>query len=305
MSDPFIYTPASDISFDVGDDHFELRAGEEFEIPYSEDEYCQIRDFVVKANEASGNALDDGGILAALQTLCEEGGTPSNEVNSPPEPPTETDPSSTGTDIPPPWGVETSETLNAPPPPENADEITTSSPPPTTPYPISDYELVDDLFVRGVPPEDFEDALERVRRNEPLPGLPHWHFGLDNQEPPSQAVDPVDVFAGCYMLTVTDVQIPSRGFPLQLTRFYRSGPAYYDPWGYNWDHNYNVYLRELKDGGAAIWTGHLSEDVYRPNSDGGFDPPTGIFREPIPLIRFCAVSQNFWHGRLMVSIIVG
>jgi RHS repeat-associated protein len=222
--------------------------------------------------------------------------TSANDVN-PPSPPATTDDPSAPTpanptpDAPPPAEGDIAGTLGAPPAPENSNVVEAGDRVPgqsdgrplaqqirDSSDPLPPYDVPAILTEEGVPPEDIEHALEDIFRNEPLPDLPHWDHGLDNHEPPSQAVDPVDVFAGSYMSMITDVQIPSRGFPLQLTRFYRSGPAYYGPWGYNWDHSYNVYLRELRDGGAAIWTGHLSEHVYRPNPEGGFDPPTGIFR---------------------------
>src|SRR6202035_5618997 len=72
--------------------------------------------------------------------------------------------------------------------------------------------------------------------------------------------------------------------PLRLVRSYRSGTVSWGPWGYGWDHNYDLYLRELSDGSVAVWTGRFGEEVYKPAPAGGFDPPLGIFRklEPLP-----------------------
>lgn len=140
----------------------------------------------------------------------------------------------------------------------------------------TDAHLMDQLRERGTPLDGLDNELERVQRNEPTPGLPHFHFGRNNTPRPRAVVDPVDLFQGAFCLTVVDCQLPSRGVPLQLVRMYRSGMPFYGPWGFNWDHNYNVYLRPLLDGNAAVWTGRFSENVYRVQADGTFEPPLGI-----------------------------
>ena len=47
------------------------------------------------------------------------------------------------------------------------------------------------------------------------------------------------------------------------------------PFGFGWDHDYNVYLRELNDGGFALWTGQLHEQHFRSTGDG-FEPNPGF-----------------------------
>lgn len=220
-----------------------------------------------------------------LRRMCEDsGGSPARPSVPPPVPAPVTNPSDT--DVPP--EQRTAQNVNPPQPQirgmfsldppssfESSGDLTSDYGRAQNPRP--EHDIFADLLGQGVPPDQLEEAFQRIQHNEPPPEEPHPYFGLDNTNTPLQRVDPVDVFTGQYMLTVTDVQIPSRGFPIQLTRLYRSGPVYFGPWGYNWDHNYNVYLRELSDGGAAVWTGHLSEDVYKPAEDGSFDPPVGIF----------------------------
>jgi RHS repeat-associated protein len=91
----------------------------------------------------------------------------------------------------------------------------------------------------------------------------------------STAGDPVDLFNGALYLQETDVVIPNTIMPLRFVRSYRSGAASYGPLGWNWDHNYNLYLRELKNGDVALWRS-LHEDTY--HFDGAsFQPPRGIF----------------------------
>lgn len=142
---------------------------------------------------------------------------------------------------------------------------------------LHDYDLANLLARDGVPPDDLESWLQAILRNEPPHGQPSPSFSLDNGELNSVA-DPVLTFSGQFALTLTDIEVPSRGFPLRLVRVYRSGPVYFGPWGYNWDHNYNAFLRELADGSIAVWTGSLNEDVYQ-LSPTGFEAPLGVFRK--------------------------
>lgn len=102
---------------------------------------------------------------------------------------------------------------------------------------------------------------------------------LNNEQPQQQtnAGDPVDIFSGSFYLQETDLEVPNTILPLAFTRTYRSGIAVYGPLGWNWDHNYNLYLRELNDGNIALWR-NLHEDIYR--FDGAnFEPPRGVFEK--------------------------
>ncbi|HVZ38854.1 MAG TPA: RHS repeat-associated core domain-containing protein, partial [Candidatus Kapabacteria bacterium] len=98
---------------------------------------------------------------------------------------------------------------------------------------------------------------------------------------PSQAGDPVDLFRGAFTIIENDISVP--GTPLALVRTYRSGQAFPGPFAWNWDHNHNIYLRELQPaessatGDVARWTGALREDIFR-NNGAGFDPPRGVFQ---------------------------
>ena len=106
------------------------------------------------------------------------------------------------------------------------------------------------LSSQGIPDDQLDKALQDILHNNAPDGKPHPIFGLDNRIRLDNVVDPVIVFTGQYSLSITDIQIPSRGFPLQLTRVYCSGTVFFGPLGYNWDHNYNVSLRELIGGGT-------------------------------------------------------
>lgn len=232
----------------------------------------------------SGDRETASGIQAA------ELGCPGERIKSPPET-TTTPPELPSSDKAPPQNESSAQELKAPAPDTHV-EVSREPVPPgksdgrslSEQYydpqnPKQDFDIASILNSQGTPPSDLDQALQRIIRNEPPEGKPHPNFGLDDRQGLDTIADPVIIFTGQYSLTVTDVEIPSRGFPLQLTRTYLSGSVYYGPWGYNWDHNYNGYLRELTDGGVAIWTGQLREEVYKVDASGGFESPVGVFRK--------------------------
>jgi RHS repeat-associated protein len=103
----------------------------------------------------------------------------------------------------------------------------------------------------------------------------------EQTQSPVLVSDPVDPFSGAYAAQETDLSIPNTILPLTFVRSYRSGVPAYGPLGWNWDHNFNLYLRELATGDVALWR-TLHEDVFR-QTGGGFEPPRGVFEllEPV------------------------
>jgi RHS repeat-associated protein len=89
--------------------------------------------------------------------------------------------------------------------------------------------------------------------------------------------DPVDLFTGRLALSQSDLTLTTATSPLTFVRSYQSGSTYYGPFGWAWDHNHNQYLREMNNGGVAVWNGDLSEHLFRP-SGADFEPPMGVFR---------------------------
>jgi hypothetical protein len=87
--------------------------------------------------------------------------------------------------------------------------------------------------------------------------------------------------------------VPSPFFELALVRRYLSGAPFWGPFGFNWDHNWNVYLRELASGDVARGTGALHEDVFR--WDGAdLRPPRGVFEllERLPNQRYLVRARH-------------
>lgn len=93
-----------------------------------------------------------------------------------------------------------------------------------------------------------------------------------------KVADPVNPFTGEFYIEKVDFELPSVGFPFVFIRTYKSGRTFFGPFGYNWDHNYNVYLRILNNGSIAINTGGLHEDIYTDSGDSiVYNPPRGVF----------------------------
>lgn len=147
---------------------------------------------------------------------------------------------------------------------------------------------VEELIGRQVPPPasatDFDALIRQTLRNE-VPGEPHPSHSEPSARRRAVDADPVDLHSGAFTTTVADLLVPSPYFPIEMTRRYRSGRPYFGPFGFGWDHAYNVYLRPMKDGGMAFWTGELREDHFIAR-DGGFVPCAGmacsLARRPAP-----------------------
>ena len=146
-------------------------------------------------------------------------------------------------------------------------------------HPMQDFDIVQNLTEQGFTGNALDEALKRIIRNDPPLGKSHPVFSRDDNTLSETTADPIVLFTGQFAVSVTDLEIPSRGFPILFTRSYRSGEPFFGSMGYNWDHNYNMYLRPLTNGGVAVWTGEYREEIYNLLPSGLFDAPTGIFRK--------------------------
>ncbi len=254
---------------------------------------CELVALVDAITRQTGRGTGDG-TPEGMEKVREECRASQGGADAPLAPPdtpaVDSDPSPPEKDGAPPGGEESSETLNAPDPPL-ASEVEGEPRLPGEPddrsaaeqlldpqLPRSDFEVADNLARRGLTPDQISDELENARRNLPPPAAPHPEFSRNLRRPLDATVDPVLLFSGQFQLTVTDVEIASAGFPLRFTRLYRSGITFFGPLGFNWDHNYNVYIRRLDGGRVAVWTGALAEEVYTP-APGGFEAPFAVFRK--------------------------
>ena len=125
---------------------------------------------------------------------------------------------------------------------------------------------------------DAGDAPEDEPKR-PADGEPHSTHGGEKSNDRNNAGDPVDIFSGAFYLEETDLIIPNTIVPFSFTRFYLSGAASFGPFGWNWDHNFNLFIRELNTGDIALWR-NLHEHVYK--FDGiSFEPPRGVFEKMV------------------------
>ena len=96
-----------------------------------------------------------------------------------------------------------------------------------------------------------------------ITGLPT--FPLAQQEPyrnPDMGPLGVVLSTGEFQITVTDFEIPGRGFPFRLTRTYRSRKdGNRSVLGYNWQLNYDEYLTP----GTVSNPGRIPRVMYMPN----------------------------------------
>lgn len=119
-----------------------------------------------------------------------------------------------------------------------------------------------------------EDPPPEEEPERPPEGLPDPNARERGQQTTTGA-DPVDLFTGEFRLTETDLSVPDTVMPLTFVRSYRSGPGTMGPLGWNWEHNYHVYVRELTSGDVALWRDQ--HEVVFTASGAGYASPRGVF----------------------------
>jgi RHS repeat-associated protein len=159
-----------------------------------------------------------------------------------------------------------------------------------SPYDVNPQRPTDDIYAPNNPtrpevavdslkpdatPDEAQALIDFLLQNRPMEGQPDPSRSGETTRFPSKLGDPVDLFRGLLSITNVDLQVPTPLLPLRLVRRYESARPYFGPWGFGWDHNFNVYLRELADGGVARWTGELHEDYFRWTGDA-FEPERGV-----------------------------
>ena len=221
---------------------------------------CEMKRFLAAFRGANPNSGIDEATENWLQTLedeCPETANPVIPQPAPVTPPSDVNPNTAGGD---------SAALQGAPAPPTSGRV-------------------------GGTPEDDGTASASGSTDEPdrpPDGEPHPTHGGERPQVRTGAGDPVDLFNGAFYLEINDLQIPNTIMLLGFTRFYRSGAAAYSPLGWNWDHNHNLYLRQLETGNIALWR-NLHEDVY--TFDGAdYESPKGKFEK---LERVAGLVQVF------------
>ena len=159
--------------------------------------------------------------------------------------------------------------------------------------PASEGQVQQQAMAEGQDLETASKTVERGLRGDPPEGEERSTHTGDVAQQAAQGGDPVDLVSGRLALMSVDLEVPSPFFELALVRRYLSGAPFWGPFGFNWDHNWNVYLRELASGDVARGTGALHEDVFR--WDGAtFVPPRGVFEllERLPNQRYFVRARH-------------
>jgi RHS repeat-associated protein len=96
--------------------------------------------------------------------------------------------------------------------------------------------------------------------NSKLPDTLEQSSNSSTQGDSKTGGDPMILFAGQFYHQVTDLETKGRGLHFVLIRTYFNQTVYKGPFGYNWDHSYNLWLREEQE---ILHDGTLQNIVYR------------------------------------------
>ena len=102
---------------------------------------------------------------------------------------------------------------------------------------------------------------------------------LDPLQPAIEAENSFDahLFNGEFFVEATDLVIKGRGFDFEWKRTYRSRANQDGPMGFNWDHSYNIHIKQ--DGADLILNdGELREDRFVPTNTTNVWGAPGQFR---------------------------
>lgn len=251
--------PGGANSFDFNGDTYD--AGSTFE----SDNPCQMLGFArafQAANPERGRQDNSPNFWQSMEAACPagDGGTP---VDAPDSAPVDSEPNPTEGD--------SATNQGAPQPVESGTDGGVTLPDQTDP-----------------PPAPGEEP-DRPPNGEEAPTL-----SSEQPQVTTDAGDPVDIFTGALYLEETDLEVPNTILPLSFRRNYRSGTPAFGPLGWNWDHNYNLYLRELNNGNITLWR-RLHEDIF--TFDGAaFQPPPGIFEKLEPVVGLAQTYEISGEG---------
>lgn len=134
--------------------------------------------------------------------------------------------------------------------------------------------------------EELGDLTTKIKRNQRIVNGEPESSPHSDPFPRHSSVDadPVELFSGAFTISTVDLTVPTATGPIEFERCYGSGRPYYGPFGYSWDHKYNVYLRRLNDGRIALWSGRLHEQYFNPEGAAKWvcEPALAAKIEPLP-----------------------
>ncbi len=121
------------------------------------------------------------------------------------------------------------------------------------------------LVLPSVRPARADDYTVSGGSSPQQPGDPQAGPGGTDVKPENNAskgLEPVYLHSGEYELAITDVEVPARGIPITIRRTYRSFSAYNSRFGFGWDLNVNMKIREMADGNVVLLDGRNRKHEY-------------------------------------------
>ena len=104
---------------------------------------------------------------------------------------------------------------------------------------------------------------------------------VENNVQPDTGGDPVFTSNGEYSSSVTDVVIPGKSLSVEITRTYGSQRECNGRFGYGWDMNYNMKIREMSDGNLILLDGKGYRREFTETSTG-----SGIYKRDADLRKY-------------------
>ncbi|MCL5883204.1 MAG: DUF6531 domain-containing protein [Actinobacteria bacterium] len=99
--------------------------------------------------------------------------------------------------------------------------------------------------------------------------------------------DPINTATGAFVYQHKDIDIPTKGLPLEFDRTYNSNDLSDGVLGYGWSFNWQISVSPLANGNVVILRGDGRQDIFTLNPDGSYSPPAG---------RHDALSLNATDG---------
>ncbi|MHB8858388.1 MAG: DUF6531 domain-containing protein [Thermoleophilia bacterium] len=87
--------------------------------------------------------------------------------------------------------------------------------------------------------------------------------------------DPINTATGAFVYQHKDIEIPTRGLPLEFDRTYNSNDLSDGVLGYGWSFSWQISVSPLANGNVVVLRGDGRQDTFTLNPDGSYSPPAG------------------------------
>ncbi|MHB9054120.1 MAG: DUF6531 domain-containing protein, partial [Thermoleophilia bacterium] len=87
--------------------------------------------------------------------------------------------------------------------------------------------------------------------------------------------DPINTATGAFVYQHKDIEIPTKGLPLEFDRTYNSNDLSDGLLGYGWSFSWQISVSPLANGNVVVLRGDGRQDTFTLNADGSYSPPAG------------------------------